>query len=224
MTPFIIYLLKSTVCLTLFYLFYRLLLSRETFHTLNRCMLLAMMPLSFVLPLVQMEVSSPGEITQMVWALEEVLIVPGGAAVSETAAFDWWTLLGGIYVAGFLLFWARHIYAISSLFRLIRKGKQTKDSEGNTLVVHQQNIAPFSWMHYIVIAERDWTESGAPILVHEQAHIRYRHSWDLILADICISLQWFNPASWLVKQDLQNVHEYQADNAVLHQGIDAKTY
>ena len=224
MIPFILYLLKSTVCLIIFYLFYRLLLSGETFHALNRCTLLAMLPLSFVLPLVQMEVSDPGDITQMVWALEEVLIVPGGAAVEQTEAFDWWTLFVGIYVAGFLLFWAKHIYAMASLFRLIRQGKKEKDSEGNTLVLHGQPIAPFSWMRYIVLAERDWTESRVPILLHEQAHIRYRHSWDLIWADIFISLQWFNPAAWLVKQDLQNVHEYQADSAVLHQGIDAKTY
>ena len=225
MTPFILYLLKSTVCITIFYLCYCVLLRRETFHQLNRFLLLLMIPLSFLLPLVEMEVESPGRITQMVWYLQEVLIVPEGATPSaEDTGRNGERLFLVVYLVGMLVFWVRHLFAIACLYRLIRRGKKVPDGKGNTLVIHQEDLAPFSWMHYIVIAERDLAESAAPILLHEQTHIRYHHSWDLILADIGISLQWFNPAVWLVKQELQNVHEYQTDNAVIHQGIDAKTY
>lgn len=225
MIPFIVYLLKSTVCLTLFYLFYRLLLSRETFHQLNRYTLLLLMPLSFLLPLVEIEVKSPGSITQMVWNLEEVLIAPQNTIPEpEGSKTPYSTLCLVVYLTGMLIFWTKHLYAMVCLCRLIRQGKNAPDGKGNTLVIHQQDLAPFSWMHYIVISERDLAENATPILLHEQTHIRYHHSWDLLLADICISLQWFNPAVWLFKQDLQNIHEYQADNAVIQQGIDAKTY
>lgn len=56
------------------------------------------------------------------------------------------------------------------------------------------------------------------------AHIHHRHSWDLLLTEACAWLQWFNPAIWLLKQELQNIHEYEADEEVLRQGINAKEY
>ena len=91
-------------------------------------------------------------------------------------------------------------------------------------MVHDHDIAPFSWMHWIVIARKDLEENGREILIHELAHIRNRHSWDLLLADLCIFVQWFNPAAWLLKQELQNIHEYEADETVLREGVNARNY
>ena len=79
-------------------------------------------------------------------------------------------------------------------------------------------------MHWIVIARKDLEENGREILIHELAHIRNRHSWDLLLADLCIFVQWFNPAAWLLKQELQNIHEYEADETVLREGVNARNY
>ena len=79
-------------------------------------------------------------------------------------------------------------------------------------------------MKYIVISKKDLDENGREILIHELAHIQNRHSWDLLVADICIFFQWFNPASWLLKQELQNIHEYEADETVIEKGVDAKQY
>ena len=67
-------------------------------------------------------------------------------------------------------------------------------------------------------------ESGAEILAHEQAHIRAYHSLDMWFAGCCAVLHWFNPAVWLLKQELQNVHEYEADESVIAHGVDAKHY
>ena len=91
-------------------------------------------------------------------------------------------------------------------------------------MVHNHDIAPFSWMRYIVLSRKDLEENSREILIHELAHIRNRHSWDLLLADICIFVQWFNPAAWLLKQELQTVHEYEADDTVLREGVNAKDY
>ena len=79
-------------------------------------------------------------------------------------------------------------------------------------------------MKFVVISEKDLKENREEILTHEYAHIRKRHSIDLLIADICIFFQWFNPASWLLKQELQNIHEFEADESVIAQGIDAKKY
>jgi TonB family protein len=91
-------------------------------------------------------------------------------------------------------------------------------------VVHNQEIAPFSWMKYIVISRKDLEENGREILIHEMAHIHHRHSVDLLVADICIFFQWFNPGAWLLKQELQNIHEYEADETVINEGVNAKEY
>lgn len=107
---------------------------------------------------------------------------------------------------------------------LIRHSRCESLDNGICLVVHRRKLAPFSWMRYIVISETDLKESGRHILVHEMAHIHYRHSWDLLLTEACAWLQWFNPAIWLLKQELQNIHEYEADEEVLRQGINAKEY
>ena len=91
-------------------------------------------------------------------------------------------------------------------------------------MVHNQDIAPFSWMKYIVISRKDLEENGREILIHEMAHIHHRHSVDLLVADICIFFQWFNPGAWLLKQELQNIHEYEADETVINEGVNAKEY
>ena len=92
------------------------------------------------------------------------------------------------------------------------------------LIVIDQNIAPFSWMKYIVISRTDWKDNRDSIIRHEMAHIQYRHSWDIFISELCTVFHWFNPAAWLLKQELQNIHEYEADESVINQGIDVKQY
>ena len=114
---------------------------------------------------------------------------------------------------------------------LIKKGSEKpigdylqKEEKGIKLIVLQEDTIPFSWMNYIVISEKDLHDNCREILLHESTHILLRHSWDLVLADTCIILQWFNPAAWLLKQELQTIHEYEADEHVLEAGVDAKNY
>lgn len=93
-----------------------------------------------------------------------------------------------------------------------------------TLVILNNEISPFSILDYIVVSQKDMEENGKAILTHELAHIQKRHSLDLIIADIFILLQWFNPGAWLIKRELRYIHEYEADKSVLEHGIDAKRY
>lgn len=79
-------------------------------------------------------------------------------------------------------------------------------------------------MHLIVVSRTNLEENGRAILIHELAHIFHRHSWDLLLTDICLIVQWFNPTAWLLKQELRTLHEYEADDMVVKSGIDAKEY
>ena len=231
MGVFFIYILKSSVCLVLFYLFFRLLLSKETFHRFNRMALLGVLFFSLLIPCIEVTTRHQVEVQQAVLSIEQLLLMaeleatPANVgAVQETSAISWVQVVLLVYLAGILFLACRNIYSLICLFRLIHSGKHEKLEKGVTLVVHNQEIAPFSWMKYIVISRKDLEENGREILIHEMAHIHHRHSVDLLVADICIFFQWFNPGAWLLKQELQNIHEYEADETVINEGVNAKEY
>ena len=231
MGVFFIYILKSSVCLVLFYLFFRLLLSKETFHRFNRMALLGVLFFSLLIPCIEVTTRHQVEVQQAVLSIEQLLLMaeleatPANVgAVQETPAISWVQIVLLVYLAGILFLACRNIYSLICLFRLIHSGKHEKLEKGVTLVVHNQEIAPFSWMKYIVISRKDLEENGREILIHEMAHIHHRHSVDLLVADICIFFQWFNPGAWLLKQELQNIHEYEADETVINEGVNAKEY
>ena len=231
MGVFFIYILKSSVCLVLFYLFFRLLLSKETFHRFNRMALLGVLFFSLLIPCIEVTTRHQVEVQQAVLSIEQLLLMaeleatPANVgAVQETPTISWVQIVLLVYLAGILFLVCRNIYSLICLFRLVHSGKHEKLEKGVTLVVHNQEIAPFSWMKYIVISRKDLEENGREILIHEMAHIHHRHSVDLLVADICIFFQWFNPSAWLLKQELQNVHEYEADETVINEGVNAKEY
>ncbi len=239
MGNFLVYILKSAACLAVFYLFYKLLMSRDTFHRFNRFALLGLLVLSSLLPLVEASVNSPAAVQETMLTLEQLLLLadiqPEGesmAAATPSATVLWLRAALLVYLTGIVFFIARNLCSLARLGRLIRQGKREaldsylpdRKEKNVRLVVHDHDIAPFSWMHWIVIARKDLEENGREILIHELAHIRNRHSWDLLLADLCIFVQWFNPAAWLLKQELQNIHEYEADETVLREGVNARNY
>ena len=225
---FFVYILKSSVCLTLFYLAYRWLLSKETFHRFNRMALLSLLVLSHLIPFIEVTVQEIPEVSQPFLVLEESM------QTIETNRLDVWnetptrfscnTLVLQVYAAGFLFFIVRHLWSLVRMVCLLRTGRKEKTTDGITLYIHQAQVAPFSWMKNIAITEEDLNKHGTTILLHEQAHIRKGHSWDLLLAQVCTFAQWFNPAAWLLKADLQVVHEYEADEWVIENAMDASTY
>ena len=221
----------TSVCLVLFYLFFRLLLSKETFHRFNRMALLGVLFFSLLIPCIEVTTRHQVEVQQAVLSIEQLLLMaeleatPANVgAVQETPTISWVQIVLLVYLAGILFLVCRNIYSLICLFRLVHSGKHEKLEKGVTLVVHNQEIAPFSWMKYIVISRKDLEENGREILIHEMAHIHHRHLVDLLVADICIFFQWFNPGAWLLKQELQNIHEYEADETVINEGVNAKEY
>ncbi len=229
MGAFFVYIVKSAVCLAVFYLFYRLLLSKETFHRFNRIALLGILVMSCVIPFIEVTVKEPTNVNQQFLTLEEILLMADMSTVATVdatpiSAFTWREGLLAVYLLGIVFFFFRHIWSLIRMLRLIKGSTIARQENGITLITHQKDIAPFSWMKFVVISQKDLAENGEEILTHECAHIRKRHSLDLLVADICIFFQWFNPASWLLKQELQNIHEFEADESVIEQGIDAKRY
>ena len=224
---FFVYILKSAICLALFYLFYRLLLSKETFHRFNRIALLGLLVLSCIVPLIEVGTGATNVVNRQFISWEEMLMMAEMSTIAEevvTPTLSWREVLLLLYLVGIAFFLLRNLWSLGRMLSLINSCKKQRLNNEIWLFTHQKDIAPFSWMKYIVLSEKDYAESGETILTHERAHITNLHSWDLILADLCVFFQWFNPAAWLLKQELQNIHEYEADEWVINHGIDAKKY
>lgn len=261
---FLLYQLKVAAVLAAFWLFFRLLLSRETLHRLNRTVLLATVVLSFVLPaglvtrhrtlvadpaadapVAGATVKDPGALlfpgekacTIQPGSGEETRPFPAGRTI---AGLSVWEVLGRLAVilffAGMAAVLLRGILSLLRIRRMIREGERiplTAVLEGErhggsprepVVVVTDRAGAPKSWMRYIFLTREDFEGRHAEILLHEYAHVRLRHSWDLLLVDMASALQWFNPAIWLLRRDLTAVHEYEADRAVLEAGVAPREY
>ena len=235
MGAFLVYILKSAFCLALFYSFYRLLLSEETFHRFNRVALLALLLVSFVLPLIVLggeAIEQQQPIGTTVNIIAHGAEPATGAASEQTYIFDWRHALLLLYIIGLVGCICYHLLSYIRLGVLFRKAQReplsrympTEGDRGVKLHVHDEEISPFSWMNRIVVSRRSLEENAREVLRHELAHIAHRHSWDLLLVDVCTLLQWFNPAVWLLKRELRTLHEYEADEAVIKGGVDTKEY
>ena len=222
MTNFLIYDAKVAVLIIVFYMFYRLMLSRETFHRVNRVVLLLTAVASFVLPLCVITLHK----TVRMEAVPTVSVGDLQMEVAADAGPVWWQmLLPLIFIIGVVATLGHTLTSILKVWLLIRRSEQHLQPDGTIVcVTGNAEVSPFSWMHYIVMNRSDYEEHNAAILAHERGHIRLRHSWDLLLVDLLTALQWFNPAMWMLRQDLRAIHEYEADGEVLSQGINARQY
>jgi len=226
MTDFILYQGKTAIVLAIFYMFYRLLLSKDTFHRFNRIVLLGTAALSFILPLcvitikkvVVLPAMSAGSETIVGEAAETVTMIP------EASQPIWPVILCSIFALGALLVLVNVVVSIFGIKKIISNGSRKALESGETLIITETDTAPFSWMKYIVISREDYESGYSQILTHEKAHIALRHSWDILFVDMITALQWFNPAIWMLKADLRALHEFEADDAVLRSGANVKEY
>ena len=226
MENWIIYIMKSSICLALLYLPFWRFLRKETFFFFNRYALLGITALSFILPLINIPEMSPKlvevEIMPIHWENMEVLAYEGQ---NTERPIDWMNIVGWIYAAGVLACFIYKMYDLIRLLRFIPTGCLWMEKESGLYIhCHAGKVMPFSWMNHIVISDTDYRENGEAILLHEKAHIACRHSWDVMWLAVVEVLQWFNPFVWMLSNDIQDIHEYEADLSVLRQGVDAKNY
>lgn len=222
MTELLTYDLKVAVLIAVFYMFYRLLLARETFHRVNRVLLLLTALASFVLPLCVITLHETVVVTRGNSGIVELALADISA---ETASQPFWQVaLPVVYIIGVMVMTGRLLLAVGRVLLLIRRSERHPQDDGTVIAVSNESLPPFSFFSYIVLSQVDYEEQNAAILTHERGHINEHHSFDVILVDLLTALQWFNPAMWMLRQDLRQIHEYEADAAVLSQGINARQY
>ena len=225
MFEFLVYLAQSAICLATLYLIYKVAMSYETLHSFNRVLLLGSVVLSALLPLCHVRIVKEYDAAPTVSAIEiDDMVV---AEVAELGV-DYVALLKDLAVmfffVGVAFMLVRMAVGIYSVWRLIHSGQMSVIEEDVTLTVVDSLSSPFSWFGHIVASKSDVEQFRDMIITHELAHISLRHSLDVLAVDLALCLWWFNPALWLLRRELQSLHEYQADEAVLNRGVDAKTY
>lgn len=233
MNPFFVYLIKSTICLTLFYIVFKLAVSRDKMHTVNRFVLLGILITSAIIPFAEIPVLQENRVIPQVEVFSQMLEAPVFnnplpdisreiQTVQPTNTLSVNPVLL-IYLFAIILLFVRLIISLIRVFQLIKKAEK-QSFQNYMLAVVKDFIQPFSFLRNIVISEKDYTENKEMVIIHEYAHIKHFHAVDLVICELFTALHWFNPFVWLLRRDLKLIHEYQADQAVLNNGIDASKY
>lgn len=144
---------------------------------------------------------------------------------SEWIPFSLILLWGGGALV-LLVLYARSLLATSWMIHRSRRVKMDGVLEDICVLVSSRLVSPCSWMHWILLPEQTLArpQELRTVLLHEQAHVRFGHSWDMILAEVTARLLWFLPFAWMVRRELSDVHEFEADQAVLQAGVAQTAY
>jgi len=236
MSELFLYLGKSSICLGLLFLFFVILLRRETFLKLNRWVLLANIVLALTIPLLEIPFSfsefNAVKIEKVVADTDTVEAVIAPTTEKEKSVrlkkvwADWnWTIIAmAIYLVGFLIFLLRFLAQLFSIVLLIMFNE--RERKENILFIYPGKIlAPFSFFSFLFIDKNGYDPPTlAQIIAHEKAHIQQRHSWDILFSELLIIIQWFNPFAWWHRRLVETNLEFLADQNLLNTGTDPKTY
>lgn len=249
MSAFLFYLFKSTLCLTMLCLLFRLCFRGDTLFRTNRFLLLGGTAVCLLLPLVQVDVPQDSLWQRPVAAVEAVLTEPfveeslasgplseaeavlmvpdkiGGEAMTlhSGTSFGWVHLLAALYAGGAVLTLGSFLLSHRRMRQLLRRCP-VRECSGCRLVIGPSGQQSFSWGRTIVLSQEDYEQNRETVLLHERMHLHYCHTADLLWMELLIVLHWFNPAAWLLMRELREVHEFEADRGVLSYGIDATQY
>ncbi|MBD5229011.1 MAG: M56 family metallopeptidase [Bacteroidales bacterium] len=230
MGAFLSYSIISGLLLGAMYAMYRLTMASDNQPGYNRWVLMSIYVLSFAaLPvawLVKPLLQSTAAVAETAVAGDDAVISQIVNQAQEVAAGTplWSKALLWIFMAGMAVMLLRTVLTWARIRRVIAAGEK-RNCGGYTLVLTDDNsVAPFSWHRYMVMNRDDFAVAGNAITLHEARHIGCRHWIDLLVAQAVVIINWFNPAAWLMRDELMLVHEYQADNAVIDNDINPKEY
>ena len=217
------YIIKSAMALALLYTCIIPLLEKETFHRLNRLLILGCLVLSFAIPLVHFTGGTNPTVDMVRQAVQLPEVLINGNA-KEQSVWSWADIMTCIYIIGVVAIFTMTVVQTVRLTRQLRQCEHITDNRGNTVVLTDCATSPFCLFHYIVMSRDDYANNRSYILTHEQEHIRLGHCIDLIILQVATIIQWFNPFVWLIGKNLKAIHEFEVDEAVLNEGIDATQY
>ncbi len=217
----IAYIIRSGLMLSLFHLFFILFMKKTTFFRFNRFALMTGSVLCMALPLLDF-FFIPESAASYIPHIEIPETKVFGNTAGESGRWNWIILLKGLYFAGTAAVASDCAISILKTFAICRKG-EIVHSDGFSITLLEEPIASFSFFRHIAISREDF-EQNPLILRHEMIHVENYHSLEIILFSVITALHWFNPLVWMARNNLKEVQEYEADESLLKQGIDATQY
>ncbi len=243
------YILHAALLLAVGFLFYKLLLRKETFYRLNRFVFVCCLLLSFILPLLTIpqhwslrndastaempvlpvytdntateQTSSSPVVAAPLPATEQVVHSSSNHTGSWLAFALKWSVY--LYWLGVGIFALNLLLQLAVLFYQAYTRPAIRDGRFR-IVELSTDKAPCSFGNIIFInpEKYDW-ETYNQILLHEKTHIRQWHSLDIMLAELVLVFQWFNPFAWLYRKEMENNLEFLTDDVVLYRNDIEKT-
>lgn len=212
------YFIDSQICIVALWLLYLLLLHRRVNLTAARCYLLLLFPVAFLLPLIRIPILpavAPLNFQAIPWYDIEIVeeAVGGSSTITQFSDVLFWIYWAGVILFGLIL----TLNIVRTLWRISRiKGERI----GHYRVVFDKNVGSAYSVFGSIFINDKYKDSPAlaQILSHEQSHISRHHSFDLVWINVCRSLLWYNPVAWHTVRLLREVHEFQADEAVIRKG------
>lgn len=231
MNPFFAYLIKSSISLAIFYCLFRFTMRNDKNHSLNRFLLLGILLVSAIIPFLNIQFFYEEVPLKQIEVIREFVSTPVFSATSpheivqpiiETSSFSInpWV---AFYLLIFAALLARILFGVFRVTQIIKRAEKRR-LQKIVLALVKDLIQPFTFLNKIVLSEKDFNENKDIIVTHEHAHIKQMHALDLMVCEVLCVVHFFNPFMWLLRRDLKLIHEYQADQAVLNKGIDAKKY
>uniref|UniRef100_A0AB33JJF8 M56 family metallopeptidase n=3 Tax=unclassified Prevotella TaxID=2638335 RepID=A0AB33JJF8_9BACT len=220
-----VYLLKINMSLMVFYAFYRVMMSYDTFFNYRRIALLGMLFTSLIVPLANLQpfFQQSNTIVNMAQTYA-VNVLPTVTITPSISVWSWQNVVIGGYMVGVVILLLRMGWQVATIFRLASR-TEVIELDGLKIHVIKPGQSPFSFMRWIFANPASQTpEQFHEILVHEHTHARQLHSLDVIVAELFCTFCWFNPFCWLIRQEVRLNLEYLADEAVLYQGCARKSY
>lgn len=190
------YLLQVNLYLIVFYVFYKLLLDKETYFTLNRIYLISAGVLSLCIPFIRLEWLIEQKAAQQVYTTVnwEAVLQQATMVTAHNTGFNWANALVYIYCAGILFFLGRLVFNLLAVKKLIRSNKA-----GSAFAFFGKKIIDQELPQMDVID------------IHEEAHVKQWHTVDVLFFEIIGIITWLNPVIYLYKKTIKNIHEYLAD-------------
>ena len=215
--------LLTFIATIILYYTYRLLFGKCNRFNVCRIILLTMSVFAFVFPFISIKIS--GQMPEYFFIMDNVEILSNNEIILEADnvknnSLSFLQIISAIYIVGVIFSFVKMFFNIYKVNK-IKQGKKFEIIDNVKIIHTNENHIPFSFFNNIYLPN----EINNPlILKHEMSHVKNHHSLDVILMEIMISFQWFNPFIYKMKKELQNVHEYIADNEAVENETDKSNY
>jgi len=220
-------LLKSSACLAVFMLFYKLFLEQTSAHKFKRFYLLAILFISAAIPFITFTnyIESPTSLNTLEPIIEFETLSNSSTLVQPLSTNYLPVILWSIYGIGVILFSFRFINNLSKLLKRIKKYPKQKLNDLNLILLNDA-IPPHTFFNYIFLNKNDFDNNKIDntVLLHERTHAIQKHTIDILLIEIIQIIFWFNPLLVLLKKFIKLNHEFLADQSVLNTGIEIFDY